>query len=363
MKLVLVNLLLLLVPSFQLLNTERTSANNELYSSKSELDSFVVQQMRASSIPGLSIAVIKNSTISYTNALGIKNIDDKDQVNAGTIFEAASLSKPVFAYTVFQLEKEGLIDLDKPLFEYLPYPDIENDERYKLITARMVLSHRSGFPNWRRKNPLIIMFTPGSRFSYSGEGYMYLQKVIEKISQKPLAELVKERVFEPLKMANSYFAWEEAIENNMASGYSRKGSPKRKFKPERAWAAGSLHTTASDYAKFVIALMDNDYILSKMTQSESEIKGYDEQLSWGNGLGLQNSSTNLSFWHWGSNDGYKSFVIGYPKQKKALIYFTNSDNGLDILDDLACEILGKDNRHAFDWLKEKYKYPLVGQCP
>jgi CubicO group peptidase (beta-lactamase class C family) len=110
-----------------------------------------------------------------------------EKVNDLTLYEAASITKPVFAFAVQRLAERGVIDLDKPLYLYLPYEDIAYDDRYKLMTARHVLTHRTGFPNWRSMNEdgkLNLKFTPGTGYGYSGEGFEYLKMVIEKITGK-----------------------------------------------------------------------------------------------------------------------------------------------------------------------------------
>src|SRR5271167_1564548 len=123
------------------------------------------------------MVVIRNGKTTWVHGFGIKESTTGQPVTVETVFEAASLSKPVFAYGVLKLVEQGKLGLDVPLTTYLPKPYIAGDERLAKITARIVLSHRTGFPNW-----------PGERFSYSGEGYIYLQRVVEKITGKPLNE-------------------------------------------------------------------------------------------------------------------------------------------------------------------------------
>src|SRR5262249_49289907 len=133
-----------------------------------ELDRFVRAYLEYYKIPGISIAVIKDFEVVYHRGFGVKNTATREPVDDDTVFEAASMTKPVFAYTVLRLVDRGVLDLDTPLYTYLPYEDIAHDDRYKLITARMVLTHRTGFPNWRT-GKLDIKFTPGTQVSYSGE--------------------------------------------------------------------------------------------------------------------------------------------------------------------------------------------------
>jgi CubicO group peptidase (beta-lactamase class C family) len=156
--------------------------------------------------------------------LGLKNAQKQDLIDGETIFEAASLSKPVFTYGILKLVENGKLDLDKPLAEYLCYADIKNDERINAITARMVLTHTSGFPNWRPKNEsLKIYFQPGERFSYSGEGFLYLQKVVEHISGLSLEEYTQKNVFIPLGMTHSSFIWSN--DSKKAAGHKLTVTP------------------------------------------------------------------------------------------------------------------------------------------
>jgi CubicO group peptidase (beta-lactamase class C family) len=164
------------------------------------------------------------------------------------------LSKPVFAYAVLTLADAGKLDLDRPLAAYLPGGyDVRDDARLGQITARHVLSHASGFPNWRAGQGLRIYFTPGERFSYSGEGFVYLAAVVERITGMSLEAFVQRRVFEPLGMASSSFVWQARYEPLKVHSHNLLGEVAGRNTPWRANAAASLHTTARDYARFVVA--------------------------------------------------------------------------------------------------------------
>lgn len=182
-----------------------------------------------------------------------------------TIFEAASLSKPVFSYAVMKLVEKGKLDLDKPLIKYISKEYLEKtflgtkveDKRIFKITARMCLSHTPGFPNWRGRGKLKIINEPGKKFSYSGEGFGYLQRVVEKITGLGLNEYMKREVFIPLRMKNSFYVWIKKYDKLTAYPHGVMGKAEKKRKAKRGHAAASLHTTASDYAKYIIAFMNN----------------------------------------------------------------------------------------------------------
>ncbi|HTC40230.1 MAG TPA: serine hydrolase domain-containing protein, partial [Candidatus Acidoferrales bacterium] len=151
-----------------------------------ELEQQVPVLLKEGTVPGASLALIRGGKTYWVHGFGVRDAKSGQPVVEDTIFEAASLSKPVFAYGVLKLVDQGKLDLDAPLSKYLPKPYIEGDPRLDKITARYVLSHRTGFPNWRPDAGLTIHFTPGERFSYSGEGFVYLQKVVQQITGEPL---------------------------------------------------------------------------------------------------------------------------------------------------------------------------------
>lgn len=318
-----------------------------------KLDQFVTQLMDSARIPGLSMVLIRGNKVVYTKAYGLTKADSTQPVATTTIFEAASLSKPVFAYAVMQLVEEKELDLDKPLYEYLSYPDAAADERYQKITARMVLSHQSGFPNWRKNRELpqlSMAYSPGERFGYSGEGYVYLQKVIEKITGKPINEVMESRVLKPLDMTNSSFVWKPNFNTHVAMPHNETGEPEQKYQPGQANMAYSLHTTAGDYARFIRAIFTPtgleaatiNQMLIPTSKLPTRFSGdtLSTNLYWGLGFGLEKVPDTTYFWHWGDNGSFKCFIMANQDRQDAVIYFTNSANGLDIADRIVAQTLG-----------------------
>ncbi|MGA0559420.1 serine hydrolase domain-containing protein [Larkinella sp. VNQ87] len=339
---------------FCLLATSSEAQNKPDNTAFNQLDRAVKQLMDSASVPGLSLAWIQNGQLSYTKAYGITRADSTQPVDANTVFEAASLTKPLFAYAVLQLVDEGSLDLDKPLFDYLPYPDVADDERYKKITARLVLSHRSGLPNWRknrRSSQLSMVRSPGERFGYSGEGFVYLQKVVEKITGKPIHALMEERVLKPLGMLHSGFVWQPSFTANYAQPHNESGEVQQKYKPAQANMAYSLHTTAADYARFIQAIFNAtglkpntvDQMLSPQSQLPTRFSGSDTLASnsyWGLGIGVEQTPAETYFWHWGDNGTFKCFVMANRRRKDAVIYFANGSNGLDFADEMVRQTVG-----------------------
>src|SRR5919112_1759048 len=173
------------------------------------LDSLIPALLDSAGVPGLALATVSRGRIVWARGFGSRRQGETERIDTATVFEAASLGKPVFAYAVMKLVDEGRFDLDRPLASYQPLPDLSQDSRYQRITARMVLSHTSGLPNEVRPGEhLSLQFEPGTRFSYSGAGFAYLQRVIEGVVRTPLDTFVRRTVFEPLHMTNSAYRWE-----------------------------------------------------------------------------------------------------------------------------------------------------------
>ena len=251
--------------------------------------------IKKASIPGLSLAQLDLDQEPSILAIGKKTAKKKDAIDAQTIFSAASLSKPVVAYIVLQLVHQERFDLDRPLVEYYNYLDVADDPRHKLVTARHILSHTSGLPNWRpRGKALTFRQDPGLGFKYSGEGFVWLSKVLAKHTGKAFEQLAQEMVFQPLGMHRTSYIWQDTLEKNYALPHDKYGKPREKYFPMQANAAASLQTTASDYALFLNALLDDKFISEDLQQEmfspQVSIETYEnetQKISWGLGLGIQ----------------------------------------------------------------------------
>lgn len=331
-----------------------------------DLETAIPRLMAGAKIPGLSIALIRDRDVVWTKSFGVKSIETDVPVDAATVFQAASLSKPVFAYGVLKLVEQGKLDLDRPLGDYLSQSYLATDERVDRITARIVLSHTTGFANWRRDEALRLFFAPGDRFSYSGEGYVYLQRVVAEITGQPLDRFMAAQVFAPLEMARSSYVWRDDYRSNYAVGHDDDGAVSETKPRTNPNAAASLYTTAGDFARFLTALLREtglpraaiDGMLTPQvrladclncTRREVRASELSELNAWGLGWGLQTTAEGTSFWHWGDNNVFKAYTVTFRAQGIGLVYFTNSENGLAIRDALVTRAIG--GRHpAFDWL-------------
>jgi CubicO group peptidase (beta-lactamase class C family) len=322
----------------------------------------IPELMEKVGIPGLAIAVVQEGDIR-TAHYGVESTETGRAGGPETLFEAASLSKPVFAYMVLRLVERGELDLDQPLHEILEYERFGGDERALALTPRIVLSHQTGLPNWGG-DVLPFGFDPGSRFGYSGEGYLYFQRALEKKTGLPLDALARREVFEPLGMGASRFTWSEDDPPRLAIGHDEAGTPRKRNAPEQN-AAGSLFTTAGDYARFLVAVLDAQGLESETLEASFEpavrMQGGERRspraaeiagkVGWGLGWGTQEheSGEGRLLWHWGDNGIFHAFVAAVPAERSAVVYFANSSNGLAVARELMQPIAG-DMDLTFAWL-------------
>jgi CubicO group peptidase (beta-lactamase class C family) len=338
-----------------------------------ELQKDVPDLMQKADIPGLSVALIRDGDLVWTGSYGVMNADTRQPVTSQTVFEAASLSKCVFTYGVLKLVDQGKLDLDVPLTKYLGNNYDVPDQRINLITARHVLTHSSGFPNWREfdhSKILQIHFNPGEKWSYSGEGIVYLSKVVEKITGMSLEDFMQQTVLKPLGMNSSSYTWLPRFDSiktyrhdnlGKQTGRSEKISGELEAIKENANAAASLSTNAADYAKFIIAVL-NGTGLKKSTRDQMLTPGirvtkkYPE-LAWGLGVGLETMPDGTWFWHWGDNGDGKAFFIASVPGKDAVVYFANGANGLSIAREILADAVGGNHPSLANLGYERYNSP------
>lgn len=297
-------------------------------------------------VPGVSVALIDGNKDIWCKSFGVKHSLTNEPVMTNTIFEGASLTKPVIAYAALKLHEKRILELDTPLSEYLTDIYLPKEPISKIITARHILSHTCGFPNWRGKESLKVMFEPGEKFSYSGEGFVYLQKVIEQLTNKQLDQFVKDNIFHPFEMKDSSLIWINKYNNQAAYPHDENGRPKDLYKALKPNAAWSMYTTPKEYAKFILKIIHhtkvNDYCLMQQTISEmikSQIK-VNDFISWGLGWGIDSKGNTI--WHWGDNGEFKAFTFFSSKDKVGIVIMTNGINGLNVCRDIICEAFGED---------------------
>jgi CubicO group peptidase (beta-lactamase class C family) len=342
------------------------------------LDKKIPDLMTEYNVTGLSLVLIKDGEIAWNKGFGLRDKKEQLPVLSSTLFEAASLTKPVVAFATLKLKEEGLIELDKSLEDYLSEPYLLKEPLLKNITARIILKHTPGFPNWgkERLKPKIF-FPPGQRFSYSGEGYMYLQHVLEEITGKTLDKIIKEKVFLPLKLTTADLVWTNIDEKLAATGYLKDGKEKM-FRPEKATAAGSLFISAVEYAKFVIHLMKIQNNETHKTISSESLKemispavpvsdaGLDNKheipfeeitesknVFWSLGWGIEKIGQKQNIWHWGDNSSFKNLIFANLEDQLGFVLMSNCERAPFIWNDII-NLAMKGEHPGFDWLMSFY---------
>lgn len=289
---------------------------------------------------GIQIATLRAGQIAQTLAVSGCGTAPLD----GTVFQAASLSKPVVAFLALRMAGRGELGLDTPVSTWLPggYPHRQNifalkaapvvdlvpPDILRQVTPRMLLSHSAGFPNWSQSGPLKPEFTPGARWQYSGEGYVLLQRVLETISGQPLHELAARDVFGPMGMTNTAFKITGAVEPYLVAG-----SPRQLRFPYEI-ASSSLYTNATSYARFLAGLLADEKIMALTLSHPVALPSswgaflQPKRLSWGLGWGVEVRDAPVAIWHWGNNPGFRSLVMADLQSRDAIVVLTASDQGM-----------------------------------
>jgi CubicO group peptidase (beta-lactamase class C family) len=344
-----------------------------------EIDGTVTRLMREANVTGVGIAIFNNREVAYLKTYGVRDKEKNLPLTEDSVMSAASFTKVTFAYMVMQLVEKRILDLDKPIYQYLPkplpeypaYKDLADDPRYKRITARTLLSHTSGFPNLRQLNKdqkLNINFEPGSRYAYSGEGIQLLQLVVEIVTNKPAQELMQEHIFQPFGMTRSSMVWEGQFEANLAFPYNEDGRslgpPEQQAK---AAAAGSMLTTLRDFTCFMQAVISSrslrketrDLMLSPQIQilskrqfptlaTETTEENKPIRLSYGLGWGLYWTPYGKAFFKEGHSAGWQNYTVCFDDPKTGIVIMTNSANGEGIYKELL-ETLLKNTFTPIEW--------------
>jgi len=326
--------------------------------------------MMSASVPGAAMAVIKDGSVLWNQGFGVADAESHAPVTDRTLFEAASISKTVFAYAVMKLCEKRVLDLDAPLVNYEPNLfSADPNPQLKLITVRHVLSHTTGFPDWRSKEqPLRPQFAPGTKFNYSGEGYYYLQSIVTKLKGHvdatrcaryemgfevcgtDIDDYLKKQVLRPLGMGTSGYLWDDTLARYAARPHDEMGRPLKKKKPSppdvaRYASSGGLHTTTSEFARFLLEIMNpkpaDDFRLSAATRREMvrpQVKldpnvKIDGATSWALGWAVQERPTGNVIVHSGGQQGFKSLTMASLERKSGFILLTNAENGWKIFMD------------------------------
>jgi CubicO group peptidase (beta-lactamase class C family) len=297
--------------------------------------------MAENNVPCVGIGIIENSQLKSVQVFGELQKNVPAPVN--TIFNIASQTKTVVAMLVLKLVESGQWNLDEPLCKYWVDPDVMNDPLHKKLTTRHVLSHQTGFVNWRIDHPtrrLTFDFEPGTKYQYSGEGFEYLKKALENKFHKPLDELLDSFVFIPLGMKDTGY-WRKTLDMSRFALWHDGGGKKYETSYQTyVSAADDLLTTVRDYSRFCLdvirggglsATLFNDMIRPQVIVKEHYARG----LGWGVVTDLPNGEYALE--HGGSDIGVRTMAVLLPKSGRGVAVMTNGDNGMNVYNKVIAE--------------------------
>jgi CubicO group peptidase (beta-lactamase class C family) len=319
------------------------------------IDTLTPGLMRETGVPGVGIALINDRTLVWSRQYGLASVKTGERVTDETMFEACSMTKPVFGYLAMKLVESGKLDLDRPLIEYLEPSSLRGQPGHERITARMVLAHTTGLPNWRkgddeRDGPLPVTFPPGSKFGYSGEGIYYLQHVVERITGEPLDVYARRTLLDPMGLAHTSLAWREELDAMISDGHTAEGTFLEKTRYTHANAAYTLYTSADDYARFLIEIIKQDrtapYSLRQSTVDtmlarqvvvtsrepiERPGRARGTAVCWGLGWSVNATAEGYIFHHSGANrSGFRCFSQFNPTTGSGIVIMTNGLGGSDL---------------------------------
>jgi len=303
---------------------------------------------------GVSIALINDRQIAYHEVFGVQNLETGKAVEKESIFEGASLSKPIFAYFAMKMVDQGILDLDKPLHAYFPHPAIDSasQEAYKKITARMVLSHSTGFPNFSQGQVISLPFEPGTDFLYSGEAYQYLAAIIGSLNgvgwKDKFNAIFEREVTEPLGMEHTSFLWNEYLAQYKVYGH-KEGIPTDNglggWSGKTFNAFSSIHSEAYEYALFIQAMLNKEGLSetgfeqmlapANVFHPHNELLQETGQTAWGLGFAQKPSEHGLMHLHTGNNHDFQAYCMFIMEQGYGIVVFTNSDKLLPFIQGLS----------------------------
>ena len=297
----------------------------------------IEDQLKNNSVPALAFAIIEDGEIQELEVVG--ELEKGKAAPKNSIFNVASVTKPVFSLAALKLIDAEVIGLDEPLHPYWIDADVKSDDRYKLLTPRILLSHQSGFLNWRWHYPdgkLAFTFDPGTKYQYSGEGMEYLKNAIQSKTGTKLNILMDSLVFDPLEMNDTRMIWDDAVdETRFAKWHDKDGNQYEIFKRKEAVASDDMMTTLEDLSKFAINVMEkgglSDGLYNQMITPQVMLN---DRLGFGLGWEVvpKMNGEGYALVHGGSDMGVKARIVVMPNVKKAFVAFANGDNGQKIID-------------------------------
>jgi len=294
-------------------------------------------------VPAVAIGIIENNQIKSINYYGTIRL--AVPASSNVVWNIASLTKPVTAMTIMSLVNKNEFLLDEPVSNYFIDPDIKDDQWTFKLTARIILSHQTGFKNWARMEPdkkLRFHFEPGKGYGYSGAGYEYLRKAVERKFNKSLEELANHTILTPAGMKNTHFGWNDGLDSTKFAGAFDENGVSYNTKYRNNNAADWLVTSMEDYCRFALYVMNGAGVSNKLFKEITRIQVHFDTLSAhkNNGMGLgwevisNLSDGEYALTHNGSDPGIATIVLLLPNSKRGIVIFTNGEKGQKVYENI-----------------------------
>lgn len=309
------------------------------------LDRAVPEMLAEARVKSVAVARIEGGHLAWSGAWGTSGPDRP--ASAATLYNIASLSKPITAETVVRAASAGGFSLDEPMYPYWVDPDVASDPRHRLLTPRMALTHRTGFANWRSDSGgrLVFRTEPGAEVHYSGEGFEYLARFVERRLATPFEQLAERLVFRPGGMSRTAYTRRPWFDSSLAVPYGEAGEALTPTVRDRFVASDDVYTTAADYGRFLAGVArgqgltpafaaDRDRIqVSTRAASCAGAKAATcpDDMGWGLGWDVAVFGPDRVLWHTGADAGTFTFAYVIPRTGEGAVILTNSAGGYRVV--------------------------------
>ncbi len=301
--------------------------------------------MQQQGMPGMTVALAKNGAMLYVQAYGVSNLSTSKATQTSSIFEIGSLTKQFTAALIMKLQEQGKLHVDDSINDYLP------EYRFpSAITLRMLLTHTAGlanytgftqYPDWARNgvssatvlaavSQTPLLFQPGTQYSYSNSNFFALGAIIEKVTGQSFEANLQQDIFQPLGLANTYYAVPPA--NQSATGYTVGGpgfTPALVVDRSAPFAAGALSSNVYDLVAWDNALINGKVVSADSFKAMTTSNGFDmpgQGGTYGFGLGLRTFNNRPTIWHNGAINGFTAETDVFLDSGFAVVVLTNDDN-------------------------------------
>ena len=328
-------------------STERTAENNNDLALARKLDEKAPEWLMESNVPSLAVAYIRNGNVQWTRVYG----DQAQGVPATTqtLYNIASLAKPISAEVILRLVSAGHLSLDEPLSDYWIDPDIESDPRHTELTLRLALSHQTGFKNWRYQTEGVLRFDadPGTQFGYSGEGFEYALRFTERKLKRDWESLASEYVFAPTGMTNTSYTEQTWFADRIARPYAPSEGYLEPSIQKTPSAADDVYSTIGDYAAFLVSVMNRKGLSAEIAEQresmhvanpgttadcdEQHVAYCPERAGMGLGWEVLEFSDGKVLLHTGGDAGEQAIAFYFPARQDGAVMFANGSDGFQAM--------------------------------